>query len=289
MAPGPIPLRGRVATALAALAAVGSLAVVASGTPRPPAACPARGHVDPGVSGVEHERIPTLPAGWSFSNVASDGCKPVRWDPCRPVRYVVNPSDAPPGGMGDVREAFRRLARVTGIRFVDGGLTDERGGAARGAYQPARHGRRWAPVLVEWHAAPGGTDEIQLVGTGVPTRSGDAYVTARLTLNPRAVTDARARTPVTPGFGASGGTGPVGPAGVTWGRIVLHELAHVVGLGHTRDPAQLMYPETTEHTTRPARFGDGDLAGLRHLGREAGCHPAPPPGSPTGDPAAPLP
>jgi hypothetical protein len=273
---------GTIAAAVTAAVAVGALALVTDG--RPPSAaggCPAAGHVDPQVSGVERDDIPTLPPDYSFAAVASDGCTPVRWNPCRPVRFVVNPAGAPPGGPEDVREAFRRVGEATGIAFVDDGVTDERSAGDRPAYQPERYGRRWAPVLVEWRTEAGGTQQIQLVGVGLPTRSGDVFVSGRLSLNPAAVTDARARTPLAPGFGPTEGMGPVGPSGVTWGRVVLHELAHVVGLGHTRDPAQLMYPETTEQTTRPARFAAGDRAGLRHLGRGAGCLHTPPPGSPT--------
>ncbi|HVM03076.1 MAG TPA: matrixin family metalloprotease [Acidimicrobiales bacterium] len=274
-----MPRRGvaaAVALAVGSVAGLGALAGPAG--PAGPRTCPVAGHVDARVSGVEREAIPTLPARYSFWEVASDACSPVRWDPCRPVHFVVNRAGAPPGAVEDVREAFRRLAAATGMAFVDDGPTDERGGADRAPYQPGRYGRRWAPVLVEWAEPAGGTDEVQVVGTGVPTRVGDAYVTARLTLNPSAVTDAGARTPVPAGFGPATGTGPVGPRGVSWGRIVLHELGHVMGLGHTRDPAQLMYPETSEQTTRPARFADGDRAGLRHLGRPAGCLDAPRPG-----------
>jgi hypothetical protein len=83
------------------------------------------------------------------------------------------------------------------------------------------------------------------------------------------------------GFGATEGAGRIGPEGVTWGRVILHELAHITGLGHVRDPAQLMYPETSDHTTRPARFDTGDLAGLRFLGKEAGCLTTPPLDTPT--------
>ena len=281
---------GRAAAAAAALAVAGVAAlgaVAPAGDPPAPGAartatapCPARGHADPLVSGVERDGIPTLPADFSFTAVASDGCSPVRWNPCEPVHFVVNPAGAPPGGVADVREAFRRLAGVTGMTYVDDGLTHERGGAGRAAYQPERYGRRWAPVLVAWEEQGRATAGIQVVGGGFPTRAGDVYVTARLTLDPSVVTDTRTRTTVAAGFGA-GGTGPVGPAGVTWGRVILHELAHVAGLGHSRDPAQLMYPETTEHTTRPVRLADGDRAGLRHLGREAGCLRTPPPGTPT--------
>ena len=277
---------GTIAAVVTAAVAVGAVALVADRRPSSPTGggCPAAGHVDPQVSGVERDDIPTLPPAYSFSAVASDGCTPVRWNPCAPVRFVVNPAGAPPGGPEDVRQAFRRLGQATGITYVDGGLTDERSAGERAAYQPERYGRRWAPVLVEWRTEAGGTGEVQLVGVGLPVRSGDVYVSGRLSLNPAAVTHARARTRLAPGFGSPDGTGPIGPSGVTWGRVVLHELAHVAGLGHTRDPTQLMYPETTEQTTRPARFAAGDRAGLRHLGRGAGCLRTPPPGSPTTGP-----
>lgn len=77
-----------------------------------------------------------------------------------------------------------------------------------------------------------------------------------------------------PGFGA------IGAEGVTWGRVILHELAHVVGLGHTRDRDQLMYPDTAQQTSHTTDYRSGDRDGLRALGREAGClDSVPAPGS----------
>jgi predicted Zn-dependent protease len=43
----------------------------------------------------------------------------------------------------------------------------------------------------------------------------------------------------------------------------MHELGHAVGLGHAQHPAEIMYPVLTR---KPARWGAGDLAGLRVLG-----------------------
>lgn len=51
--------------------------------------------------------------------------------------------------------------------------------------------------------------------------------------------------------------------------IVLHELGHLVGLGHVTDATQLMYPEGQPGVTD---FGAGDLAGLAALGRGT-CRP----------------
>lgn len=50
--------------------------------------------------------------------------------------------------------------------------------------------------------------------------------------------------------------------------VVMHELGHVLGLGHVDDPDQLMHPEGTVANT----FADGDRAGLARLGAGA-CAP----------------
>jgi hypothetical protein len=48
--------------------------------------------------------------------------------------------------------------------------------------------------------------------------------------------------------------------------ILVHELLHVLGLGHTDDPEQLMAAENTGQSG----LGDGDLAGLAAL-QDAAC------------------
>lgn len=243
--------------------------------------CVATGHIDTRVTGLTPEDIPTLPADFSFFNVAADGCTPVRWNPCEPIHYVINPANAPSTGLDDVREAFRRLSQVTGIAYVEEGMTDE-AGQRREAYQPERYGPRWAPVLVQWQTSNSrSTETVAIVGGGFPTRAGDVYVTGNLFLNSGAVTNAATQAPLGGGFGDEDGVGPIGAEGVTWGRVILHELGHITGLGHVRDASQLMYPETTDQTIRPGRFGPGDANGLRLLGTEAGCLPTPPLDTPT--------
>ena len=75
----------------------------------------------------------------------------------------------------------------------------------------------------------------------------------------------------------------------------MHEIAHAAGLNHARGASQIMYPMTTR---KPAAFGAGDAAGLRKVGRAAGCFPAGLPGAlsvvrpdalSTGRPGAPVP
>lgn len=254
--------------------------VAAGGAGAPPDPnCTATGHVDLRVTGLTPAEIPLLPADYSFFNLRDDRCTPIRWNPCEPVHYVVNPALAPPTGVADVHEAFARMGAATGITFVDDGVTDEAGNRRRPRYQPERYGERWAPILVYWQTGAERTGDIEIVGGGFPGREGDAYVSGVLFLNVDAVTNLASRAPLEGGFGPDPeGLGPIGPAGVTWGRVILHELGHMMGLSHVRDPAQLMYPETTDHTTRPTMFAAGDMAGLRQVGAGAGCLATPPPG-----------
>lgn len=205
--------------------------------------------------------------GWGPSWV-DDAGRPGRWDPCTPIRYVVNPASAPDRGRDDLTEALRRLSEASGLRFVDDGLTDEAPSRTRAAYQPQRYGQRWAPLLVAW-SSPAATD----VGIGggtkgvavtvaAPGEDGPSILSAQVVLD----TDVR----------LASGFGP----GATEGEVLLHELAHAVGLGHVDDPTQVMYAATT---SSDSEFGAGDRAGLAAVGAAAGCLPAPAPGPlPTG-------
>jgi hypothetical protein len=241
--------------------------------------CPAQGHFDRyQANGLHPEDIPTLPPTYSFLQVKSDGCSPVRWNPCEPIHYVQNVTLAPSTGPADVRQAFAMLGAATGITFVDDGTTTESG--RRAPYVPSLYPGRWAPILVGWIHFPnqGNDPSIQAVGAGSGIRVGDQYVSGVLNLNVDAVTNKDTRTPVQGGFGPQigTGTGAIGPEGVTWGRIILHELAHVIGLGHTKDKGAIMYPESADQTSRPAEYKQPDLDGLRYLGKEAGCFTPPP-------------
>jgi hypothetical protein len=51
--------------------------------------------------------------------------------------------------------------------------------------------------------------------------------------------------------------------------VLLHELAHAVGLGHVADETQLMNAVATPNS--PTTYAAGDLEGLWELGAAAGC------------------
>jgi hypothetical protein len=93
------------------------------------------------------------------------------------------------------------------------------------------------------------------------------------------------------GFGAGPTTGWLG----TRGQLLMHEIAHAAGLNHAQGTSQVMYPTMTR---KSAAFGAGDAAGLRKVGRAAGCFPASlpwalsgarPDALSTGQPGAPVP
>ena len=198
-------------------------------------------------------------AGWGPTYVDGQG-RPARWDPCTPIPYVVQAGWLPDAGRADLAEALRRLSEASGLRFAAEGDTDELPSSQRSAYQPERYGERWAPLLVGWVPAAatdlglgGGVQGLSL-SVAVPGPDGPSLVSGQVVL------DATHRL--------ASGFGP----GTTDGEVLLHELAHAVGLGHVLDPTQVMYPQTT---SSESVFGAGDRAGLAAVGAPAGCRPAP--------------
>jgi len=201
--------------------------------------------------------------GSDYTFVLTTGGEPVRWNPCQPIHYVLARDGITEGAIGDVQGAIDRLTEVTGVEFTYDGLTDEEPTRNRHAYQPDRYGNRWAPVLIAW-VDPAesdipfedeGHEAAAVASPQLPDdRPGDVYVSGWVAVN--------LEDPNPSGFSLPGMQGPV----------VLHELGHVLGLGHAGSDGNLMEPSGGGVTS----FGPGDLAGLAELGRDAGCLATPP-------------
>jgi hypothetical protein len=177
-----------------------------------------------------------------------------RWDGCQVITYRVNPDRMPSGALRDVKEAFRRLSQVTGLRFRYAGGT---------SFVPYRRGASsWlknADLALAWappRLVPGLSGTV--VGLG-------GYAAVRTTTRFQRITqgyvvlDSTSRMPA--GFGGHR---------FTRGMALLHELGHAVGLDHVSDRRQVMYPTLLP---QPAEYARGDLNGLQASGAAQGCFP----------------
>jgi hypothetical protein len=186
--------------------------------------------------------------GYTFMHTRDNG-QPVRWSTCDPIRYVARPANEPVGARQLLRSSVRRVAEVTGLTFSFEGTTDEAPSVDRRPEHPNRYGDGWSPVLVaysgpeEYPALKGRTaghaGPVYLQAGGAPR-----YVSGIVVLDAeqlRSMDDRAVRA------------------------VMLHELAHVVGLGHVEDRGQLM--NAVQYGREVLSLQSGDLAGLRALGR----------------------
>ncbi len=179
-----------------------------------------------------------------------DPRSPVGYDPCRVVEVRINPQGAAPGQVDLVRSALDDVSDLTGLQLRYTGET-----GARPRWGPNRvpvvlGEPRRSPILIAW------ADESEVaelrgdvagVGGSLPLPVGDRvrYVTGGVTLDAEV-------------FGRLHGEQRDDSARA----IVLHELGHLVGLGHVHDPGELM----NEENLGLLDFGPGDRAGLARVG-----------------------
>ena len=176
------------------------------------------------------------------------------WDSCSgPITWKFNPASAPVGGLDQVTGSFDRIHAATGLDFVYAGTSSETPRAS----DPGTSG---ADILVGWRSASN-------FNAGVVGEGGAAFYRGFRLPNGSAVhkaveggvmLNAGFNDRLTSGFGK----------GYTWGEVVMHELAHVIGLSHVGAKSQIMYRAITGGA---ARWGAGDLNGFRKIGDTMGC------------------
>lgn len=221
---------------------------------------PPAGHGELGEPLGDPPTVPAASAAYAFSRTQTlpDGrTSPITWSPCRPIHFVINDARAPERFAGDVRAAFAELSTVTGLVFVDDGMTTEAPDAQRSMYQPEVYGDRWAPVVVQL-ADPASVDVLTdtVVGLAVAGSVHDPNAGVAHLVSGAVFLDHELLTM------ADVGSEPA------YLPVLRHELGHLVGLDHVEDPTQLMHPATGGVTT----YAEGDLTGLAELG-DGPCAP----------------
>ena len=199
----------------------------------------------------------------------------VRWAPCTVsstgvvtthyITYKINTA----GVYSRVRLVKDALAKVTaasGLRFRYLGSTTyvphnavlHYASGDRYVFDAAQErARTGAELVVAW--AKGSASNLLTPGeAGVGTDSWSGSYTAQLRIVQGAVVMRRG-VALKPGF----------TAGASVGALLLHELGHAVGLNHVGLKSQTMYP--TIGSWSRGWYHYGDVAGLRLVGRPAGC------------------
>jgi len=200
--------------------------------------------------------VPTKPSGaFAFSTLL--GGKPVRWDPCAPIRWTANAAQGPAGGLAVLQESVDRIAQLTGTTWQYVGPSSSTPGTA---YLPKRSQADYPPVLLGW--TDGASSDLlagqprTVLGMTRTAWFGLQRADGSKVAAIRSAVVALDRTDTLPLRGAT-----------SWKALVLHELGHVMGLAHVEDRSQLM----AAVLPASADMQPGDVAGLTRVGSGAGC------------------
>lgn len=188
---------------------------------------------------------------YEFIRTQGDGESPVTFDPCVPIRVVVNERTAFPGARQALLEAIDEVQAATGLTFVVDGETDE----APSDDRSIRDGDAWAPLLIAWSDPDEWPDlegnVIGLARSDMAQRDGTTwYVTGLIVLDGPQLEDL---------MGMRQGLDVVRAT-------IIHELAHILGLDHVHAENEIMHPEGSSDRID---LGPGDRAGLSLLGQGA--------------------
>lgn len=216
--------------------------MVSTGAPPPRASDAGLGRVMPPPQ--------QLGGSGDYTFMMSNGRGPAAYDPCRPLHVVVNHEQAPAGADQLVADAVAQVSAASGLAIVMDGPTDELAADSRPTVDRTRYGNRWSPVLIAWttHARDARLGDAVGIGGSQVLEAPDGRlwnITGTIHLDGPAMSEILAR--------------PDGPQRAT--AVIVHELVHVVGLGHAAGDGQLMTVDGSGRTT----LGDGDLRGLAEL------------------------
>lgn len=177
---------------------------------------------------------------------------PTRYDPCRALDWTLNPQDMPHGAEPLIHDAVADVSRASGLEFNYLGETTEPASFDRSLFDQQQPDQ-FAPLVVGWSNAAktpdlGGT----VTGLGGSSSVNGAFGDQRFLAGGVVIMD---HEDVAELLESKRGTRLVTA-------VIMHELAHVIGLAHVEDDTELMDAQNGMLIT----WGPGDLAGLAIAG-----------------------
>lgn len=178
--------------------------------------------------------------------------QPYRWNSCQPsINVYLNPANSGSARLPELQSAVAKLRSSTGLPLTYAGTTTTtptttNGYGADGNYNGNRIVVAFARSGTDSDLVPAGYAGVG--GSSFESTGGPAWALFGFTV----IDDAWARKADT--------------ATVT--AVLMHEVGHVVGLGHYNDTKQVMNPVIYNTT---GLWGRGDWHGLSSIGRSAGC------------------
>ncbi|HET6809441.1 MAG TPA: hypothetical protein VFH50_00355 [Acidimicrobiales bacterium] len=218
-------------------------------------------HGIPAPSGPAAPAGPTVVGNEGWTPTAADpgytllypdgsGGTRARWNPCAAIRWAVNLSDAPANALSDAQQAVAQVSAATGIPFTYAGTTD----TAPNPSGPGGQLPAGIDAVIAWLPPSDFAVNATEAGFGGNWWAPATGPTERIYQGYAIVNGDLASGFLHPGFGP----------GYSEGHLLLHELGHMMGLGHTADPSEVMTPQ--QGPLSSAAYGPGDLQGLRVLG-----------------------